>query len=437
MQHLANERSHSAHMHEVKSVEQTTCCIVGSGPAGAVLALLLARQGIRVTLLEAHMDFDREFRGDTIHPSTLSILDQMGLAERLLQIPHTRLSQLGIQTADGSGMAIFADLTRLRTRYPYIALIPQAKFLEFITAEAQRYPEFRLVMGAQVDELIEEDGKVRGVRYRAHDGWYEVRSVLTVGADGRFSRMRKLAGFEPIKTSPPMDVLWFRLSRKPDDPDRTFGRILSHLIVIHLNRGDYWQLAYVIPKGHYQEVRAAGLEHFRQSIVEVWPELADRMQELQDWKQISVLSVESSRLPRWYRPGLLLIGDAAHVMSPVGGVGINYAIQDAVVAANVLSRKLMYGIVQLQDLATIQRLREWPTRLIQAYQGTLQKNIFASVFSSDQPFTVPLSTKLMLRMPLLRDIPGRIIALGLWPVHLMEWTNEHQSEQSGSPARAN
>jgi 2-polyprenyl-6-methoxyphenol hydroxylase-like FAD-dependent oxidoreductase len=416
MQHLTGEHAHSGHMHEVKSVEETTCCIVGAGPAGAVLALLLARKGIPVILLESHMDFDREFRGDTIHPSTLNILNEIGLADRLLQIPHTRLNRLSAQTANGT--VTLADLTRLHTRYPYIALIPQAKFLEFITTEAQHYPEFRLVMGAQVDELIEEHGKVRGVRYRANDGWHEVRAVLTVGADGRFSRIRKLAGFEPIKTSPPMDVLWFCLTRKPSDPDGTFGRILPRHVIACLNRGDHWQLGYVIPKGGYHEIRVAGLEHFRQSIVETLPELADRVHELQDWKQISVLSVESSCLPCWYRPGLLLIGDAAHVMSPVGGVGINYAIQDAVVTANVLSGKLAYGIVQLRDLATVQRLREWPTRLIQAYQGMLQKNVFPSIFSSDQPFIIPLWVRLMMRMPFVRDIPARIIALGFRPVHL-------------------
>ena len=336
-----------------------------------ILALLLARKGIPVTLLEAHMDFDREFRGDTIHPSTLNILNEIGLADRLLQIPHTRLTRLSAQTANG--MVTLADLTRLHTPYPYIAMIPQVKFLEFITAEAQHYPEFRLVMGAQVDELIEEHGKVRGVRYRGHDGWHEVRAVLTVGTDGRFSRVRKLARLETIKTSPPMDVLWFRLSRKSTDGDETFGRLLPRMAVIHSNRGDYWQLAYVIPKGHYQEVRAAGLERFRQSVAETWPELADRVNELQDWKQISVLSVEIERLPRWYRPGLLLIGDAAHVMSPVGGVRINYAIQDAVVAANVLGGKLAYGIVQLHDLATVQRLRKVADKAHPGLSGSIAK----------------------------------------------------------------
>jgi 2-polyprenyl-6-methoxyphenol hydroxylase-like FAD-dependent oxidoreductase len=270
------------------------------------------------------------------------------------------------------------------------------------------------------------------VRYRGYDGWYEVRAALTVGADGRFSRVRKLAKLEATKTSPPMDVLWFRLSRKPTDVDETFGRILPHTVVIHLNRGDYWQMGYVIPKGHYQEIRTAGLEIFQQAIAQAWPELADRVSELQDWKQISVLSVESSRLKQWYHPGLLLIGDAAHVMSPIGGVGINYAIQDAVVTANVLSGKLVYGIVQVHDLATVQRLREWPTRLIQAYQGLLQKNIFTSVFNSDQPFTVSPWANLLLSIPFIRDIPGRIIALGFRPVHLAGSDSRKKHASMGS-----
>ena len=414
MQSTAKDRAH-----EVKQVVHTTCCIVGAGPAGAILALLLARQGIPVMLLEAHADFDRDFRGDTIHPSVLTLLNEIGLAEPLLRMHHTKMSTLGFQSPAGQVNVI--DLTRLPGRYPYIAMIPQAKFLEFITCEAQRYPEFQLVMGAQVDELIKdegEDGKIEGVRYHAHDGWYEVRAILTVGTDGRFSRIRKLAGFEPVKTSPPMDILWFRLSRKSSDQNLTFGRFAPRLIVALINRDDYWQIGYVIPKGEYQHVRAAGLEHLQQTFASAVPELADRVSELQTWKQVSVLSVESSYVPRWYRPGLLLLGDAAHVMSPIGGVGINYAIQDAVVASNMLAGKLRYGIVEQHDLERVQRARALPTHFIQLLQSLIQRGILANALNSNRPFTLPVFLRLALRVPGLRLLPARIVAYGLWPVHV-------------------
>jgi 2-polyprenyl-6-methoxyphenol hydroxylase-like FAD-dependent oxidoreductase len=401
---------------ETKRVVQTTCCIVGSGPAGAMLALLLARQGIPVMLLEAHMDFDRDFRGDTIHPSVLTILDEIGLADRLLQIRHTEMRSISVQRPNGT--VTLGDFSLLKTKYPYIALVPQVDFLNFITDEAARYPSFQLVMGAQVDELLEEQGRVCGVRYRGTDGYCEVRAVLTVGADGRFSRLRKLAGFEPIKTSPPMDILWFRLSRKPEDTEQPLGRFVDGRIVVTLNRYDYWQEGLVIPKGTYQEVRVAGLAQFRQSIAETIPLFANRVDELQEWKQISVLSVESSRIPRWYRPGLLLIGDAAHVMSPVGGVGINYAIQDAVVTANVLTGKLKYGIAEVRDLAKVQRQREVPTRVIQAFQNLMQRQVLAPALHAKQaPGFSPL-LRFLLRIPLVRYIPARLIALGVKQVHL-------------------
>ena len=397
-------------------VEQTTCCIAGSGPAGAVLALLLARKGIPVVLLEEHLDFDRDFRGDTIHPSVMQILDEIGLADRLLELPHTKADSIPVQTATGD--VILADLRRLKTRFPYIALIPQTDFLAFITTEASRYPNFRLVMGARVEKLIEEDGYIHGVHYRGLDGWHEVRAVLTIGADGRFSRMRRLAGFEPIRTSPSMDVLWFRLPRKTGDPEQSGGRLSGGHILIKLNRNDYWQIGYVIPKGGYQQIRAAGLEHLRQAIGEMLPEFADRMNTIQEWKQVSVLSVESNRLRKWYRPGLLLIGDAAHVMSPIAGVGINYAIQDAVVAANVLGNDLLQGKAPLSDLARVQRQRELPTRIIQAFQNLLQKQVLARVLKSDKPITISPLLLFLLRVPFVRDLPARFIAFGPRPVHV-------------------
>jgi len=398
--------------YEIQDVQQTQCCIVGGGPGGAVLALLLARQGISVMLLEAHKDFDRDFRGDTIHPSVMEIMDELGLADRLLQLPHAKMRQLTIKTEAES--VTLADFSRLKTRYPYIMMLPQVRFLEFITEEAKSYPNFQLVLGANVQELIEEDGVIRGVRYRGHGGWHEIRAILTVGADGRHSRIRQLVGFEPIKTSPPMDVLWFRLPRKPEDPEVGMGRIGRGHILAMLARSDSWQIAYVIPKGGYQQIRAAGLEALRQSIVEVAPELSDPVQHLKDWSQVAFLSVESNCLKRWYRPGLLLIGDAAHVMSPVGGVGINYAIQDAVVAANVLSKPVQSGKVQVGDLAKVQRQRELPTQIIQAFQSLVQQQIFARVLNSDQPFKPPA----LLRVPILRDLPVRLIAFGVLPAHV-------------------
>src|SRR5579875_2207277 len=401
-----------------EQVEQTTCCIVGGGPAGAMLALLLARKGVRVVLLEEHMDFDRDFRGDTIHPSTLQILDEIGIADRLLQLRHTKASSIPVQTA--KGVLTLADFHRLKTRFPYIALIPQADFLTFITAEASRYPNFRLVMGARAEKLIEEDGFIHGVHYRGRDGWHELRAILTIGADGRFSRLRRLAGFEPIQTSAPMDVLWFRLPRKAGDPEQSGGRLSNGHILIMLDRNEYWQIGYIIPKGGYQEIRTAGLDHLRQIIGELLPEFASRMDTIQEWKQVSVLSVESSRLRKWYLPGLLLIGDAAHVMSPVGGVGINYAIQDAVVAANILGNDLLQGKAPTGDLARVQRERELPTRIIQSLQNLIQKQVLSRVLATDKPPAISPFFSLLLRVPLVRDLPARFIAFGPRSVRVKE-----------------
>ncbi len=404
---------------------QTTCCIVGAGAAGAMLALLLARQGVPVVLLEKHLDFERQFRGDSLHPSVMEVLDEIGLADRLLQLPHTKGERFSLQTENGinlqakNGVFMVADFSHLKTKFPYITLLPQSEFLQFITSEAARYPNFQLIMEANVRELIEEGGAVRGVRYEAADGWHELRALLTVGADGRSSRVRQAAGITPVKTSPPMDVLWFRLPRDPGDPKGIGGRVGRGHILALLDRSDYWQVGYVIPKGSYHQLREAGLEALRRSIVSIAPVFANRVGALTDWKQIAFLSVESSHVPAWYRPRLLLIGDAAHVMTPLGGVGINYAIQDAVVAANVLAGPLKLGKVSIKDLALVQCQREWPTRIIQTGQNLLQKQILASgVFEPGKPFTPPF----FLRLPVIRSVfprfMGRVIGMGVIPVHV-------------------
>lgn len=409
---------------------ETTCCIVGAGPAGAVLALILARQGIATTLLEAHQDFDREFRGDTVHPSVMEIMDEMGLAERLLELPHAKVNQITVQTA--TGPVQIADLRRIRTRFPYIAMLPQSQFLEFITAEAAKYPTFRLLMGTRAEDLLEHQGAVCGVGYQTPKSHGEIRARLTVGADGRFSKVRRLSGFEPIKTSPPMDVLWFRLPRNPGDPQGVMGRFVGGRILILLDRGDYWQIGYVIPKGSYQQLRAKGIGSLRNGIVEIGPELSDRVDLINDWQDCTLLSVESDRLPRWYREGLLLIGDAAHVMSPVAGVGINYAIQDAVIAANILTTPLRSDRLTLSDLATVQREREWPTRIIQAFQTLIQRRVISSALSSTEGLTFPWLIRLLLRIPLTRDLPGRFIGLGVRRVHLSEELKQAYPFQPGA-----
>jgi 2-polyprenyl-6-methoxyphenol hydroxylase-like FAD-dependent oxidoreductase len=402
---------------EIAETFETSCCIVGGGPAGAILALILARQKIPVVLLEAHEDFERDFRGDTIHPSILEILDELGLTARLHELRHSKIHSGTLMTTGGA--LTVADFRRLNTRFPYIMMLPQAHFLEFITEEAKQFPNFQLRLGARAEELIEEaGGGVRGVRYEDDAGIHEVRALLTIGADGRSSRMRHLAGKETLKTSPPMDVLWFRLPRKPDDPEGLLGRIGNGHLVVMLDRLDEWQVAYVILKGSYRQIREAGIDALRQSLVSIAPELADRVGHLKEWKQVSMLSVESSRVKEWYQPGLLLIGDAAHVMSPVGGVGINYAIQDAVVAANILAEPLRAGRVELRHLREVQRQREWPTRFIQRIQTFIQGVMIRNILRTDQPLQVPRIVRLLVRTPFLRDIPARIIAFGLKRVHV-------------------
>jgi 2-polyprenyl-6-methoxyphenol hydroxylase-like FAD-dependent oxidoreductase len=399
------------------------CCIVGAGPAGAMLALLLARRGVPVTLLEMHQDFDREFRGDTVHPSTLEILDQLGLAERVHELRNSKISGPTLLTDRGPFTPF--DLRRLKTKYPYILMVHQKDLLALLTEEAKKYPGFRLLMGANAVGVIREEGVVCGVQYQTNNGIHELRALLTVGADGRFSRVRHLAGIEPIGTSPPMDVLWFRLPHLPEDidaPGGAFGGFARGHILGGFDRKDYWQAALVIAKGAYQSLRAEGIERLRRRILEIEPRLAKHVESLQDWRQISLLSVESSRCPSWYVPGLLLIGDAAHAMSPVGGVGINYAVQDAVVAANLLTRPLLEDRVTTSELRAVQSRRQWPVRIIQGFQSQIQKRVIAMALRAQEQrsLSIPWFVRAFTRIPLLRDIPPRIMALGVVRVRVKD-----------------
>ena len=404
---------------EVLDVEHTHCCIVGGGPAGAILALLLARRGVPVTLLEQHKDFDRQFRGDTLHPTVLEILDQLGLAGRLHELRHSKATGPTLQFADGP-LTPF-DLTRLKTRFPYVFMVPQKHFLEFITAEAGKYPAFRLVMGANVRKLVTENGVVRGVQYVAEDGWHELRAALVVGADGRFSQIRKLAGIVPKSTAPPMDVLWFRLPKLPGDstlPGGVGGAIGRGRILIILDRADHWQSGLVFPKGLYQKLHEEGISAIRRTIGQIDPHFAPHAETLRDWHQLSLLSVEASCCEQWYQAGLLLIGDAAHAMSPIAGVGINYAIQDAVVTANVLGKALAAGRVTEAQLAEVQRQRAWPTRVIQRVQAFFQDNLMASATGNSG--RAPWQMRLITRIPFLRDVPGKLFAFGARRVRIIE-----------------
>ncbi len=397
-------------------VRTTACCVVGGGPAGAMLAFLLARQGVEVTLLEGHTDFDRDFRGDTLHPSVLEVLDSVGLADRLHELEHTKVTGIPVQTAEGPLLPV--DLGRLRTPYHYIMLVPQARFLEFLTAEAARYPTFSLVMGASVRRLVIQDGVVRGVRYRARDGWHEVRAGLTVATDGRSSKVRSLAGLEPRSRTSHIDVLWFRLPRLPDEPGRTFGVVRPGHFLAVLQRPDHWQVAYLLRKGDFPQLRAAGLGELRHRIASALPAFARHAEHLTDWKQVSLLSVQTNRVPTWHRPGLLLLGDAAHAMSPVMGVGINYAIGDAVVAANLLTRPLLAwqrrGVaVPRRRLAAVQRRRELPIRFIQAVQRVQERALFATVAGGAG---IPPLARRVLALPGVRRMVARVVGVGLWRV---------------------
>lgn len=390
---------------------QTSCCVVGAGPAGAMLALLLARQDIPVVLLESHADFDRDFRGDSIHPAILEVLDQVGLADALLELPHRKIRTASLPTDPPLSLSF----DELGGRFPFMTLMAQQQFLKFLTDQAAQYPAFTLVMNATVQELLLTDGQVRGVRYQSVDGPQQVRAVLTVGADGRASTVRRAADLPAVTYGSAIDVLWLRLPRRPDDPEGIISGTGGGHLVLAVDRGERWQLGLIIPKGGYRSIRTAGMKPLRESIAAAVPVLADRVDELTDWKQVAMLSVRADRLKRWHRPGLLLIGDAAHVMSPVAGNGINYAVADAVAAANILGPHLKRGRVATKHLSAVQRRRDWPTRITQFAVARAQHRLLAAIARGHAGPPTPV--RLALRIPLLRHHAIRLAARGLRPEH--------------------
>jgi 2-polyprenyl-6-methoxyphenol hydroxylase-like FAD-dependent oxidoreductase len=392
------------------------CCIAGGGPAGMMLGYLLARAGGEVLVLEKHGDFLRDFRGDTIHPSTLEVMHELGLLDEFLELPHQKVYELNAQV--GEMRLTIADFRHLPTRCGFVAFMPQWDFLNFLAGQAARYSKFKLMMKTEVTGLIEESGRIVGVRATTAEGEIEVRADLVVGADGRSSIVREKAGLRVREFGAPMDVLWFRLRRTAEDPATTMGRFASGRIFIALNRGDYWQCGYVIAKGQFEEMRRQGFEAFRAAIVKLAPYVKDTVQELRGWEEVKLLTVRVDRLLDWFRPGLLCIGDSAHAMSPVGGVGINLAIQDAVAAANVLFQPLREGQVAIDHLRRIQERREWPTRVTQWLQVAVQRRIIARVLVEAGPLQAPLALRLLAKIPFLRRIPARIVGLGVRPEHV-------------------
>jgi len=379
-----------------------------------MLGFLLARAGVAVIVAEKHPDFLRDFRGDTVHPSTLEMMHELGLLDEFLKLPHSVVKQITLQI--GEDRVVVGHFDHLPVRCKFIALMPQWDFLNFLADHGKRYRTFDLRMQTEAIGLIEENGRVVGVQTQTPDGELQIRADLIVGCDGRHSTIRAKAGLESDNYGAPMDVLWFRLSRKPSDSEETFGHIEGGRMMVMLNRNDYWQCAYVIPKGSADDVRRAGLDKFREVVGEMSPFVRDRLGEIESWDSVKLLTVAVDRLRRWCRPGLLCIGDAAHAMSPIGGVGINLAVQDAVAAANILAEPLRRGSVSIETLERVQRRREFPTRFTQRLQIVLQNNIIGPALGGRRP-KAPLFMK-MLQWPLLRRIPGRLLALGIRPEHI-------------------
>jgi 2-polyprenyl-6-methoxyphenol hydroxylase-like FAD-dependent oxidoreductase len=401
------------------------CCIAGGGPAGLMLGYLLSRAGVCVLVLEKHADFLRDFRGDTVHPSTLEIMYELGFLDRFLKLPHQKVERLAGQV--GSTPVMIADFRHLPVHEKYIAMMPQWDFLDFLAAEGKRFPGFNLALSAEATGLIEEEGKVVGgaaqgkvvgIKVKTAEGPKDIRADLVVAADGRNSVLRERAGLEIDDLGAPMDALWFKLPFRDGDTGQTMGRFGAGYILAMLYRGDYWQCAYVIPKGSLETLKAGGLEAFRDAVAAAAPFERARMSAIASWDDVKLLTVRVDRLRQWYRPGFLCIGDAAHAMSPVGGVGVNLAVQDAVAAANILAKPLLGKALDVSDLKAVQRRRSFPTRVTQAIQVAVQNNIIGPTLARREQPKPPLALRLMQRFPVLQRIPARIVGLGVRREHV-------------------
>jgi 2-polyprenyl-6-methoxyphenol hydroxylase-like FAD-dependent oxidoreductase len=405
------------------AVVETSCCVVGGGPAGMMLGYLLAREGVEVTVLEKHQDFFRDFRGDTVHPSTLEVLRELGLLEEFLQLPHQQIESLGVVI--GNSTFEVADFRHVPTHCKFVALMPQWDFLNFIASHAKRLPSFQLLMEHEVVDLRREGGRIVGAVARNDGREVQVNADLVVGCDGRHSATRQAAGLEVIEHGVPIDVLWFRISRRPGDPAQVLGNVNYGRALILIDRSDYFQAGLIIPKGSWESVKVRGIDAFRSSIVQIAPWLSDRVSELHDWEQIKVLTVQINRLRCWHRPGLLCIGDAAHAMSPAGGVGINLAIQDGIAAANLLAGPLQARQLCEADLAAVERRRTFPTRLTQAIQLVAHRGI-ARVFDHPGPIHAPWQMKAVQRIPGIHRALGYAVGVGARPEHVREVTKANQ-----------
>jgi 2-polyprenyl-6-methoxyphenol hydroxylase-like FAD-dependent oxidoreductase len=394
---------------------QTTCCIVGAGPAGVMLGYLLARKGIQVTVLEKHKDFFRDFRGDTVHPSTLELMYELDILEEILGVPHQKLKS--INGVVGGFSFKVADFTRVPTHCKFVALMPQWDFLNFLSERAQQFDGFELRMEYEATDLLRDDGRIVGVVAQTPEGPVQITVDLVVACDGRHSTIRGAAGLPLTEFGVPMDVLWFRIGRRTADPERLFGNINYGRALVLINRGDYFQAGLIVRKDSFEELKKAGMESFRETIARIAPYLKDRVHELQDWEQIKLLSVKLNRLEQWHRPGLLCIGDAAHAMSPAGGVGINLAIQDAVATANLLGDALRERRVTQQLLERVQRRREFPTRMTQGAQANAHK-VFAQLFRNPGPLEAPWQLKAAVRIPGITHVIGRAVGVGVRPEHI-------------------